>query len=226
MLGMRQGLSLGHYQYQQLEQKQRLTQEQRLDQSQKLGQLLRNASWDLAEAFSDSKYTEHTVCSGCGHYLTRDEIMKGFTIDRTDIRTTCPKCGARPRAYIKNQSRNSATIEIPMYCPNQTLERLPHGGLDKLTPELFKRDYRDVFHSVKIHFGTLAAAYAREGLTYPHVEVLEWKEIVAQFLGNMSDALIADHAGVSTSTIARHRRSLGIKSFRKNVAEGLLERMF
>lgn len=80
------------------------------------------------------------------------------------------------------------------------------------TPEELDLDLfpSPVLASIRFHFGTVRKAYAAIGRKYTLPEVANWKERVAEFLGEIPDAVIARQLGVSKSAVARLRRKNGI----------------
>ncbi len=216
------GLSMGFglSMHQELSLKQRL--ELRLAHKIEIDHRHTELIFQITAITTGSHYKEAAQCTECHINLTKLEILQGFTRDREDVRTTCPKCGHRFYAHLVAHS-DSGSLEITFYCADQTLARLPREDLDRLTPSVFESEFRSEYHSAKIHFGTLRLAYAREGIHYPHNERIAWREKYMVFLGELPDRIIAEHAGVSLASVGTYRRSLGIRSCAEREAKELAE---
>jgi hypothetical protein len=161
---------------------------------------------------NDEKYSPHAVCPKCFRRLTPLEIIKGFNRDVNDFTTKCPKCKDRfePTIICK---RKVGTTEVAFYCPSQTLNQL--GGKENLPVADFKAEYPAIFHSVTVHFGSLAQAFKKIGINYRFEEsVVKWQKKARQFLGLLPDSVIARIVRVKYSEVRKYRLSQNIPRFR------------
>lgn len=203
---MTMSLGLRNRVEQRLTQKLELTEEQKLVIEVKLLQLRR----DLLQALRKEKYSPTAKCPHCGHELTAIEIMRGFYDDVNDLTTGCPGCGARfqPQMIFKD---SVARIELPFYCPAQTLDRI--ASLWVLSPDELCRKDNGLYRSAIFHFGTLKSAFSRISTDYGFDEITEWKKKVKPFLGKIHDTVIADFCGVGVADVRKHRKSLKIRAY-------------
>lgn len=182
----------------------------------------------LISAIRDEIYDPRAQCPKCGRHLNPAEILMGFTRNPRDLTTKCPSCKTRFEARIASVSAGGGTsVEMRFYCPIQTLH-----GLEVLcrrsprhttmpSPSWLMQNAPAVYHSALVHYGTLKAAFEKNGLEYPYLEVVGWEKAVMSFLGSLPDTTVAACAGVSTAIIRRIRRQKGIAAFRKReLAEG------
>lgn len=190
----------------------RMSAEMRLKVETKLNKLMMS----LISAVRGEKYKSEAECPKCSRKLKPLEILKGFSDDPTDFRTTCPKCGERFSARLVCRDA-TGSISVAFYCPSQTLDQL-RSHVAPVVPQEFKRTYPNVYRSAIVHFGSLGAAFKEIGVAYHHKEVGAWKEKVKPFLGELPDAMIARIVEKSVSVVRRLRVSLGIATFRKSDA--------
>ncbi|MFA6537385.1 MAG: hypothetical protein WCT18_03215 [Patescibacteria group bacterium] len=193
--------------------------QQRLEKKLKQETALLQMRLALIESVNGVKYEPKSKCPRCGKELTHLEIMNGFLQDVNDFTTECPKCKTRMRAYLHAKKGSSGMIEIAMYCPMQTIERL--RGKDNLTEEEIEKENLGVYSSAIVNFGSLKNAFATFGVNYlKSTPKVSWQEKVRDFLGYISDVEISKIVGVHRNAIGAYRRSLGIDRATK---EDLLE---
>ncbi len=156
------------------------------------------------------QYIPSATCLTCGYKLKPLEILQGFTADVDDMRTTCPKCTARFEARLVTASSGSR-MELLFYCKNQALHRL--SRLADLEPKQIQKEFPSLFHSVIVHFGSIAGGFKDIGIAYAFPDRLDWKNKVVPFLGLLPDVEIARCANVSASRIGYLRRNLGISRY-------------
>ena len=156
-------------------------------------------------------YTPMGECPNpsCRRSLTALEIIRGFNNDPNDFSTQCTGCNRRfdPKLVWKT---GSARIEVPFFCDTQTLTRL--SGLESMSPQEFERAEPTLFHSARIHNGSIKTAFARLGITYNFDEMTNPTEKIKPFLGRLFDTTIAEISGLSVETIRRLRKKDGIKA--------------
>ena len=203
-----QSLSQGFRQTQNLSLRQ--TQTRRLTMTQRL--IIEQRQLDerihLMGNLHNVEYVLEAICTNCGRRLKTLEILRGFTIDPTDLTTKCNSCGMRFLAYLK--AKNSyVSIEVAFYCPTQTLDQLR----DKQNLTLYQliTKYAAIYHSALIHFGTLKNAFSRIGVNYELEGRTDWKNKARHFLGKLPDTVIAECVGEKVTTIRSFRRSLNIQ---------------
>ena len=173
---------------------------------------------DLAGSLAGVKYYPENSCPNCHYQLKLSEILKGYSEDPKDLRTTCPKC----RTHFEAKLRSGAA-QLRWYCPNQALYALQEGGnREVLKPEEIEKWNHSVYHSLLTHFGSITNAFKKLGVNYTHGEVPNWHDRVRPFLGNLPDTMIAEIVGVGRSVINALRKSYGISAFnRRKLAESL-----
>lgn len=197
-----------------LRQEPRLTQTLSLNARLSLGQKL-SLRLRLIEALREESYTASAECPRCGHSLSLDEILKGFTIDPRNYTTKCPKrkCGARFEAVLV-QKRAHSSISLVFYCPVQSTAQLTQEMLAH-TPKKIAKLMPSVYNSCMVHFGSLKSAFRSIGMEYEFEEVANWQTRVEPFLGLISNVIIAECVGVHTSEV----RSLAAAKRAKERAE-------
>lgn len=183
---------------------QRLSHEQRLEQS--LAVRLR-----LIHALQGEEYVATATCPTCRRIMNKIEILEGFTRDPNDFTTQCTNCKHRfpPKLSCRG---GYGSVEVAFYCDIQTQTQLT--GLERLAPEEFRKQNAALFHSAIFHNASLKAAFARLGIEYPHMEVVDPMEKVKPFLGEMPDTEIARITGLNVRDIRRERRSRHIDAYR------------
>lgn len=201
-------LSLGHRNSHEL----RLTQTLSLTAEQRLvveAKLLQIRS-DLLQAMRKEKYSPTAKCPHCGHELIAIEIMQGFNDNVNDFTTGCSLCGTRfqPKMNFKDAV---ASIELPFYCPAQTLDRIASFWV--LTPDEVCRKDNGLYRSAIFHFGTLKSAFSRISIDYSFDEITEWKKKVKPFLGKIHDTVIADYCGVGIEDVRKLRKELKVRAY-------------
>lgn len=154
-------------------------------------------------------YNPSMNCPACKYHLTMLEVLKGYTNDPLDLRTTCPKCATRFEAKLVSRG-----VELVLYCPSQALHEL--RGNEGMSQKDILEWNPSVYHSALIHFGTITNAFKQLGVEYQYLEVTDWHGKVQPFLGNLPDTTIAEVVGVSRKRIASLRKSLGIGPFRRS----------
>ena len=189
-------------------------------QRQKVAAALLLRREQMLIALRGDGFQPNAGCPECSHVLTSLEILKGFSRDPYDYKTTCPKCSHRfPARFI---SRNDfGSIEVPFYCAEQTLEQIRHRQV--FSPEVWKEKFVGVYYSALYHFGCLAEAYKLLNIEYPFKENLDWKDRLAGFLGQVPDSYIAQYAGVSAREVSKYRKEMGIQKYSKSYDDVLYE---
>ena len=80
------------------------------------------------ELFGDFVITPKGQCHQCGHVMSNEEIMKGFTDDPFDFRTTCYKCGHRFLTHLiitdPKSGDDKEAMPVIYMCKIQTLHAL------------------------------------------------------------------------------------------------------
>ncbi len=216
MFSMSLGQSLG--QRQTLRQGLELSHAQRL----KLEQTLIDRRRELILALRGANYQPQAMCPMCAHRLNSAEIVRGFLRDPHDISTKCPKCDHRFQARMVGDITGFSRVELAFMCPDQSRHALE--GWPELSPEGLEKRSPAAYHSAMFHWGSLKAAFAAWGITYDREPRCPWRQKVVSFLGKLPDVEIARAAGVSTQTIGRYRRQLGIERFYKSdLADEIIE---
>lgn len=167
----------------------------------------------LMETLHGERYEPRATCPKCEYGLSPAEILKGFNQDPQDFRTTCPKCKHRFEAKLR-QSNIGGYAELPFYCPSQTLDQLRR--LKPLPVDEFKKEHPAVYNSAKVHFGSLKAAFEMIGVTYPFDVLVDWKEKILAFLGQLPDTVIAACVNVKSRVVRLLRKKHGIAPFRRS----------
>ena len=194
---------------------QRITQAQRLQIANRIFQ----SRMALMQELHGEEFKPKATCPQCGHVLSPAEMLKGFSRDPQDYDTTCPKCKRRFQPILLYRATDWASTELAFYCPAQTLDQL--RCREALTPDELRRQHPAVYQSAKVHYGTLTNAFRQMGIAYAHKETIEWSDKVRPFLGQLSDAAIADCAGVSKDAVRKLRQKLSVKHFnRRALARG------
>jgi len=191
-----------------MEQRQTMRMEQR--QTMSLDQIL-SQKLMLLQVLRLVRYSPEATCNSCDYGLNPMEIIKGFNQDPRDYTTKCPKCKARFTAKLITRLRHGS-VELIFYCEVQALDQLK--DLVNLSPEEIEKEEPAVYHSIRVHCGTLTNAFKKIGLSYPHEEKIDWKDKITCFLGQMPDTVIAECVGVSVYAIRKIRKKKKISSFR------------
>ena len=184
---------------------QRLEQSLQLSMSQKLD--LRLA---LLDALRGIQLTPRAVCTHCGHRLSNDEVLRGFTQDPKDTSTGCPKCEGRFQPKLKHTSLGGS-VEVNFLCAIQTLDAL--RDKQELSPDELRRLHAPAYHSALTHFGSLTGAFKELGVKYRKEIYKSWREKVRPFLGEYPDGLLAECVGISRASIQGYRKKLGISHY-------------
>lgn len=149
-------------------------------------------------------------CPSCGHEMSVEEILRGFSPDPRDTLTRCPKC--KKRFQPQMVSRDSvSTTSIPFYCENQTVEKLRRLG--HLAFEQLLKEYPAVVTSARFYWGGVTKGFSLAGIVYKGEPKPTWRDKVKNFLGKCPDSVIAEVVGVSETSVRRFRKSEGVKSF-------------
>jgi len=207
---MSMGMSMGFSMSQNMEQRQRqeltMSQRQTLVQNQLLTRRL-----ELISALNGGeRYHPEAECPQCAREMTPVEILKGFNTDPNDFTTVCTGCGTRfqPKLIWSNQYTRQ---ELPFYCDIQTQAQMI--GLETISPEDLRKEYPTIYHSAIAHHGLLKNAFAAFGITYGFDEVVDVKQKVEPFLGEMPDTVIAELSGLKVGVIRRMRRTAHIPAY-------------
>lgn len=200
-MSMGMGMSMGQHLEARMEQ--RITTAQRLDQ-----QL--SVRLELLEALHGERYHPVGDCPQCNRKLTKVEILKGFNDSPTDFTTRCTGCGHRFQPKLIHSTALSRA-ELPFFCPGQTLYQL--RGKETVPAEELQRTAPAIYRSAMVHFGSLAAAFSRNGVTYALEKIEHWKAKVRGFLGKLTDKLIAECVGAPAKEVRAYRRELQIPCF-------------
>lgn len=203
-MSMSIGLSLHVSQRQ--ERSQQLTHAQRIAVQTKQLKRLRS----LTGALNGGRFTPKATCPSCGRGLKDAEIMRGFLDDPRDFTTQCPRCKHRFAPRLVRHTAAS-TIEVALFCPQQTLDQLK--ALQDLPVTEIEAKHAGVYHSALLHFGGLAQAFKRAGFTYAHAADLDWKKAAKRFVGKLADTVIARLVGATAAAVGKLRRSLGIERY-------------
>ncbi len=198
-MSMGMSMSMG----QEMRVEQRMSAEQRLDQQLSL-------RLELLEALHGERYQPTGDCPNCNRKMTKVEILKGFNDDPTDYTTRCTGCEHRfaPKLIW---STSLSRAELPFFCPSQTLNQL--RGKEGLSVEQLEREHPAIFRSARVHFGSLAAAFGRNGISYALEQIEHWKAKVRSFLGQLTDKLIAECVGAPAKEVRAYRRELQIPCY-------------
>jgi len=201
--------TLSYRQEQRLEQRLTLEQRQRIEQRMVQKHLL------LIKKVHDIKYRPQCKCGGCGKMIKPVDILRGFSDDLTDTRTTCPRCGHKTQPILVGRPQESRRIEVAFYCPDQTLDHLRTIG--SIPFYELERDYPVILHSATAHFGNIASAYKRIGIDYEVPAILNWQRRVKTVLGLLPDKHIADVVGTTVYQIRKLRKRFKVPGFKKRI---------
>lgn len=202
-LGLCQTQTLSQRLEQKLEQKHALA--LRLSLVQRLARKLRG---------SDEDYRPKGTCPHCDRRLTPTEIVLWFNRNPNDLTTKCPRCKHRFQPILFAASAASS-IQMPFYCPTQTLSMLRPEMVTVAFKE-FKKVNAAIYRSAAYHFGSLKKAFEKVGMTYDlEPKVSSWQKKVLSFLGKLPDPVIASNANVPVREVRRLRKEKGIWPYRR-----------
>lgn len=199
-----------------LKREQRLVQRQTMEQRQRFELRQCQVHMELLHAIRDEQFDPRAGCPKCQKQLTIPEILRGFNRDPNDLTTECPKCHTRFPSQLVCTPRLGVSIEMPFYCPSQTLANLP--GLQGLAPDALLAKHPAVGRSAIVHFGSLRNAFARACIAYVFAEKFDWRDKVVPFLGKLPDSDIASAVNVTSAMIRRLRIKHGIAAFSRRDA--------
>ena len=205
-LSFRQEPQLSQRLEQKLAHKQALT--LRLSLVQRLARKIRGAEED---------YRPKGTCPKCDRRLTPAEIVLGFNRNPTDVTTKCPRCKHRfaPILFAARLA-GASSVEMPFYCPTQTLAMLK-PEMASVAFDEFKKEYTAIYRSAAYHFGSLKAAFAKINLTYKlEPRISAWQKKVLSFLGKLPDAVIASNARTTVRAVRKLRKEKGIGPYRRS----------
>lgn len=200
-IAMSMGMSMSCSQ--RVETTQRMSAELRLD-------LQLSLRLELLEAIYGEQYHPTGDCPSCNRKMTKVEILKGFRNDPTDFTTKCTDCGHRFQPKLIARTAASS-VEMPFFCADQTLAQL--CGKEEMSVEQLELSYLGVYRSALVHFGSLAAAFARNGVSYAREAMEHWKAKVHGFLGKLTDKLIAECVSAPVKEVRAYRRELQIPCY-------------
>lgn len=206
----RLSMSMGLVQQAEQSLAQRLEHRQRLEQRYS-AQILAMRVNILSALYPEGEFHPEGSCPSCGHKMSHEEILVGFSDDPHDTTTKCPKCSKRFQPRLASQSA-ATKIDLPFYCELQTL-----GMLEELEDDSFEeiqKRHPAVLASARYYWGTLTKGFALLDIEFKGEPQLSWKDKVKGSLGQCSDSLIAEICGVSNSTVSRLRKKLGIPAYR------------
>lgn len=183
--------------------------EQRMSVAQRMEERLA-LRLELLEALHGVRYQPEGDCPRCHRKLTKVEILRGFNNDPNDFTTRCTGCGCRFQPKLVHSTPISRA-QVPFFCPSQTLHQL--RGKEVLSAEELQRQYPAIFQSARVHFGSLAAAFARNSVSYALEMIEHWKGKVRGFLGKLTDKLIAECVGAPVKDVRAYRRELKIPCY-------------
>jgi hypothetical protein len=179
--------------------------EQRLLVTLRLRIEMLDALW--GDEYGDFKVEER--CSHCKMRLTLIQILQGFGADPEDTLSACLSCKNRFPPRFVGSSSHTDYIELSLWGPKQTLQRLKGKGNESFLSLV----YTSFGRSALIHFGGLKEAFAKIKVAYRHEPPIGWKRRVSPYLGRVPDQMIAEVVGTSRSAIRRLRDKTGIESF-------------
>jgi hypothetical protein len=183
------------------------------DQGLKTGNILKEVSWRiqiLQALYPGEPADPKGDCPSCRRTLTIEEILRGFLDQVEDTTTACPACGTRFQPLIVGRFGQGKLL-VPFLCAKQTLGRLREIASNSF--DYICSNHQQVVASARFHFGTVTKAYQQIGIDFIGEPALTWKDKVRPFLGQCSDALIAEVVNASPATVRRYRVSLGIETF-------------
>ena len=164
----------------------------------------------------EEDYRPKGTCPKCDRHLTPAEIVLGFNRNPNDVTTKCPKCKHRfePILYAASHA-GASSIQMPFYCPTQTLAMLK-PEMTTVTFDEFKKTYTAIYRSAAYHFGSLKTAFAKINLIYKlEPRISAWKKKVLSFLGKLPDAVIASNVNASVREVRKLRKEKGIGAYRR-----------
>ena len=167
----------------------------------------------LRDLHGRGTFVPHGSCKHCEYTLTIAEIIKGFLDDPNDYTTQCPKCEKRFAPMMRTGNVGVAWIEQPFYCGVQTLAQLNDLGVQ--SPEMLMKQHPAIYDSALFHFGTIAAAYKRNGSEYNFDPLPGWNDKIIPYLGRAPDTVLAECAGQRVRTIRRMRMDRGIPAYKR-----------
>lgn len=175
------GFSMGMRLIQQAEQilAQRLEHRPRLEQRHS-AQILSMRVGILSAIYPEDKFHPEGHCPDCGHKMSHEEILVGFSDDPHDTTTACPKCSKRFQPRLASQSA-ATKIDLPFYCELQTL-----GMLEELEDDSFEeiqKSHPAVLASARYYWGTLTKGFALLDIEFEGEPQLSWKDKVNGVLG-------------------------------------------
>lgn len=213
-------LSLGCRQEVRLEQK--LTLKQRLEHQLRLENRVATLELRLASALHGYNYKPDGRCPKCSHKMKLIEILRGFNEDPHDRTTECPLCHERFDCRLISH-HGAARIELAFFCPSQTLWFFrTTENLALLAPVEIERAHPSYYHSAISHFGTLTAAFKREGISYTFAELPQeelLRKRIKPFFGKLPDQTISAYSGIDVKKIRAWRRQAGIAACKKRKVE-------
>lgn len=173
-------------------------------------ELLQTGLLSLRKEFD---YIPKGKCPKCGKKLSAQEIVDGFSLDVTDFRTRCPKCGTRFLCTLQN----GYDVEVRFKCPDQTLFELKEYA--DQTPVWIMLGVPDLYRSAYYHFGSLKNAFEKLEVKYEFENEDDiWISRIKDYLGLFSDVKIAEAVKQPVSKIRKLRKSLRIpKASKKNI---------
>jgi hypothetical protein len=171
----------------------------------------------LRDLHGRGTFVPHGRCKYCDYTLTIAEIVKGFLDDPNDYTTECPKCNRRFAPIMRTGDVGVSWIEQPFYCGVQTLSQLEQLGVR--SPEVLMREHPAIYDSALFHFGTIAAAYKRNGKEYDFDPLPGWNEKIIPYLGKAPDTVLAECVGQGVRTIRRMRSDREIPPYRRGKKE-------
>lgn len=174
-----------------------LTQEQVLALDNHIDELTEKMKKELTPG-----YIEIAKCPMCGLEMNKSQRILSYTTDPTNIKTRCFRCRSFYQAYIQLGENRYV-----LYAKKHIIFRL--RDLWSKTPEEICKIHPSFYHSCIYNYGNLTKAFQSAKIKYTFVENEEWKEKVIQFLGKLTDKVIADVVGVEPAIISKMRRANG-----------------
>ena len=211
-------LTLSQHLEPRLELKQKLSLQQQLAHQLRLENSQAMLAIGLAAALHGHRYEPNGRCPKCKHKMKLIEILRGFNEYPLDRTTECPICHERFNCQLVSYY-SSARIELPFFCASQTLWFFrTTENLALLTPMEIERAHQAYFHSAIAHFGTLTAAFRREGISYTFAE-LPKEELLRRrlkpFFGKVPDTTISSLSGITLIKIRNWRNKARIAPYKK-----------
>ncbi|HLD61302.1 MAG TPA: hypothetical protein VJA27_04205 [Patescibacteria group bacterium] len=159
-----------------------------------------------------SNYRLRKVCPHCAAALEARDILAGFKHDPREFTTRCPmpECQQRFQPLIVYKKGDNPA-EVPFYGPAQLAPQLP--TIQPLSPAELAETHPVIYHSAILHWGSLQAAFASNGLPpYPHREIANWQEGVRPLLASVPSSILATCAEMPVTAIRAYARELGIRA--------------